>query len=110
MGQAARLMALSKRQALRRLIRHDQAIGGRLLRSAGNKRMPRGNQPSKYLVSLTVFHEVMRPDEMTALGLETMRLELVVVRQQLDAIRRAVRPLQRAVEYWNATQRDIADP
>ena len=76
----------------------------------GNKRMPNGVQPSKYLVSLTVFHEVMRPDETTALGLETMRLELIVVRQQLESIRRAVRPLQRAVEHWNETFRDIADP
>jgi hypothetical protein len=100
-------MGVCKRQALRRLIRRDQAVGGRLLRSMGEKRMPHGTQASKYEVSLHVFHEVMRPDETTALCLETMRLELVVVRQQLESIRRAVRPLQRAIEHWNGTQRDM---
>lgn len=100
-------MGICKRQALRRLIRRDQAIGGRLLKSMGEKRMPGRTQPSKYLVDLLAFHEVMRPDETTALGLETMRLELVVVRQQLGALRRAVAPLQRAVAYWNETLRDM---
>lgn len=103
-------MGICRRQALRRLIRHDHATGGRLLRSMGNKRMPNGVQPSKYLVSLAVFRETLRPDETTALGLETMRLELVVVRQQLESLRRAVRPLQRAIAHWNGTERDVVDP
>ena len=106
-SEAAKLMCVCKRQALRRLVRQDAATGGRLLRSVGDKRMPTRIQSSKFLVSLTVFRETLRPDETTAIGLETMRLELVLVRQQLESIRRAVRPLQRAVEHWNGTQRDM---
>lgn len=69
--------------------------------------MPNGPQPSKLLVNVNALRETLRPDDATALGLETMRLEIVLLNQKLDSIRRVVRPLQRAVEHWNATQRDM---
>jgi hypothetical protein len=86
---AADMMGVCKRQALRLLARRDAAMGGRLLRKLGDKRMPRGVQASKYLVSVTVFREAMRPDEGATLDLEAMRLELVLIKRQLDSIRRA---------------------
>jgi hypothetical protein len=86
---AAGMMGVCKRQALRLLARRDAAVGGRLLRKLGDKRMPGGVQASKYLVSVAVFREAMRPDDPAALDLEAMRLELVLIRQQLASLRRA---------------------
>lgn len=85
-------MGVCKRQALRLLARRDVELHGRLLRRVGNKRMPRGTQPSKYLVSVSVLHEAMR-HETAERDIETLRLEVAMLRQQLSAIRRAVRPL-----------------
>lgn len=86
------MMAVSHRQALRLLVRRNELLEGRLLRSVGNKRMPRGVQPSKYLVSVAVLREAMRPDD-AARDLESLRLEVVLLRLQLAALRRAVRRL-----------------
>jgi hypothetical protein len=91
---AASIMGVCKRQALRLLVRRNDAVGGRLLRSVGNKRMPRGVQSSKYLVSVTVFREAMRPDDTTQRDLEALRIEVVLLRQQLGSIRREVRSIQ----------------
>lgn len=106
---AAAHMGVCKRQALRLLVRRNEAVGGRLLRRVGDKRMPGRVQASKYLVSVTVFREAMAPDDTTARDIESLRLEVVMLRQQLDAIRRAVRPLQRAIADWNATPRDAVN-
>jgi hypothetical protein len=83
------MMGVCKRQALRILARRDAATGGRLLRRLGEKHMPGGVQASKYLVSVTVFRESMRPDDVTAKELEAVRLELALIKAQLSALRRA---------------------
>ena len=85
-------MGVCKRQALRLLNRRNAETGGRLLRRVGDKRMPgRPPQASKYLVSITVFREAMRPDEPRDRDIEAIRFELVSLRQQVAALRRAVR-------------------
>lgn len=86
-------MAIGRRQALRRLVRRDRELGGRLLRSLGCKRMPRGEQPSKYLVSVLVLREALRPDDAER-DIEGLRLEVVILRGQVAALRRAVSRLQ----------------
>lgn len=103
---AAGLMNLSKRQALRLLSRRNRDAGGGLLRSIGTKRMPRGPQSSKYLVSVTVLFQTMRPDDATARDIESLRLEIALLTQQMGAIRRTIGPLKQAFDAWNATQRD----
>lgn len=91
---AAAVMGVCKRQALRLLVRRNEAVGGRLLRSVGNKRMPRGVQSSKYLVSMTVFREAMRPDDTTKRDLEALTVEVALLRQQVGALRRVVRAIE----------------
>jgi hypothetical protein len=93
-ANAAALMGVCKRQALRRLARSDAEFGGRLLRRLGDKRMPRGVQASKYLVSVAVLRVAMHADEGER-DIETLRLEVIVLRQQLTALRRAVLRLLR---------------
>jgi hypothetical protein len=88
-ANAASMMGVCKRQALRLLARRDVELEGRLLRRVGDKRMPRGVQPSKYLVSVTVLREAMQPDD-NKRDIETLRLEVVVLREQMAALRRAV--------------------
>lgn len=83
-------MGVCKRQALRLLGRRDVELDGRLLRRVGNKRMPRGVQASKYLVSVTLLRESMRPDGRER-DFEALRLEVAMLRQQLEALRRAWR-------------------
>lgn len=100
---AASIMGVCKRQALRILVRRNDAVGGRLLRSVGNKRMPRGVQSSKYLVSLTVFREAMRPDDTTQRDLEALRIAVAMLRQQVGSLRREVRALQPPRREPNAT-------
>lgn len=87
---AAGLMGLCKRQALRLLVRRNAELEGRLLRPIGEKRMPDGVQASKYLVSVTVLRESLRPDD-AARDLESIRLEVAMMRQQLTALWRIVR-------------------
>ena len=87
---AARMMGVGKRQALRLLVRRDAALGGRLLRALGSKRMPRGVQPSKYHVSVTVLRDALRHDDATQRDIEGLRLEVIVLRQQVAALRRAM--------------------
>lgn len=96
-------MGVCKRQALRLLARRNDAVGGRLLRSMGNKRMPRGVQSSKYLVSLTVFREAMRPDDTTQRDLEALRVEVAVLRGQLASIRREMRAIRHGRSSSNGT-------
>lgn len=101
---AAGMMGVCKRQALRLLVRRNDAVDGRLLRSVGEKRMPgRAVQASKYLVSVTVFREAMRPENATLRDVERLGLEVVLLRQQLDALRREVRLISRSQSDTNAT-------
>jgi hypothetical protein len=99
---AAGLMGVCKRQALRLLVRRDAELDGRLLRRVGEKRMPGGVQASKYLVSVTVLRESLRPDD-AARDLETIRLEVAMMRQQLTALWRAFRARERPASTANAT-------
>jgi hypothetical protein len=93
---AASLMGVGHRQALRLLVKRNVLSGGRLLRKIGDKRMPRGVQPSKYLVSTEVFHAEMQPVlEASARDIDDLRAELVLINQKLDALRKVVRPLLR---------------
>lgn len=99
---AARLMGVGKRQALRLLKRRDAELEGRLLRRLGDKRMPGGVQPSKFLVSLTMLRESLRPDD-AARELESLRLEMIVVRRQLAAVWARLRARERPPGEANAT-------
>jgi hypothetical protein len=99
---AAGMMGVCKRQALRLLVRRDAELDGRLLRRVGQKRMPGGVQASKYLVSVTVLRESLRPDD-AARDLESIRLEVVVLRQQLTALWRAFRRREQRQSPANAT-------
>lgn len=101
-AHAASLMGVCKRQALRLLARRDAELEGRLMRRVGDKRMPGGIQASKYLVSVTLLREAMRHD-CAERDLEGLRLEMVMLRKQLAAIRRAVRTLWRLAGVANAT-------
>jgi hypothetical protein len=101
-ANAASMMGVCKRQALRLLARRDVELEGRLMRRVGDKRMPRGVQASKYLVSVTVLREAMRADGAER-DIESLRLEVAMLRQQLAAIRRAVRPLLRPESVADAT-------
>ncbi len=96
------MMGVCKRQALRLLVRRDAELDGRLLRRLGVKHMPRGDQASKYLVSLTVLRESMRPDD-AARDIASLKLEVVLLGQQLAVLRRAVRPLLRPRSTANGT-------
>ncbi len=101
-ANAASLMGVCKRQALRLLARRDAELDGRLLRRVGDKRMPSGIQASKYLVSVSTLREAMRADGAER-DIESLRLEVVMLRQQLAALRRAVRPLLRPDSVPDAT-------
>ena len=101
-AHAASLMGVCKRQALRRLVRRDAELGGRLLRRLGDKRMPRGVQASKYLVSVVMLRESMRPDDAER-DLEHLRLEVSYLRAKLAALSRAVGPILRANGAANGT-------
>jgi hypothetical protein len=101
---ASTMMGVCKRQALRLLVRRNADVGGRLLRSVGEKRMPgRAVQASKYLVSVSVFRESMRPDDATFRDVERLSLEVVLLRQQLEALSRKVRPFLRSQSETNGT-------
>lgn len=92
MAQAATLMGLSKRQALRRLARRNAELGGRLLRQVGDKRMPGGRRPSKYLVSTEVLLQSLRPERSNAeQDIDALRVEIAVMSQKLAALRSALR-------------------
>jgi hypothetical protein len=93
-ADAAALMGVCKRQALRLLARRDAELDGRLMQRVGDKRMPSGIQASKYLVSVTILRESMRAN-CAERDIESLRLEVVMLRQQLAALRRAVRRLLR---------------
>lgn len=101
-AHAASLLGVCKRQALRRLVRRDAELDGRLLRRLGDKRMPGRVQASKYLVSVVMLRESMRP-ELAERDVESLRLEVAMLRQQLKALRREVRPFLRANGATNAT-------
>lgn len=96
-------MGVCKRQALRLLVRRDAELDGRLLRRLGEKRMPgRAPQASKFLVSVTVLRESLRPDD-AARDLETLRLEVVMLRTQVAALSRAFRAREQRERPANAT-------
>lgn len=95
-------MGVCKRQALRLLARRDAELEGRLLRRLGDKRMPRGVQASKFLVSVPVLREAMRADDGER-DFEALRLEVVMLRQQLAALRRAVARVLRQQSAPDAT-------
>lgn len=99
---AASLMGVCKRHALRLLVRRDAELEGRLLRRIGVKHMPKGDQASKYLVSLTLLRELMRPDGAER-DIERLELEIVLLGQQLATLRRAVRRLLAAESASNGT-------
>lgn len=101
-AHAASMMGVCKRQALRLLARRDAELDGRLLRRLGDKRMPSGVQASKYLVSVTVLRESMRP-ELVERDVESLRLEVAMLRQKLSALCRDVRPFLRANGSSNGT-------
>lgn len=101
-AHAASLMGVCKRQALRRLVRRDAELDGRLLRRLGDKRMPSGLQASKYLVSVVMLRESMRP-ELVERDVESLRLEVAMLRQKLSALCRDVRPFLRANGGSNGT-------
>jgi hypothetical protein len=93
---AASLMGLCKRQALRRLRRLDGELGGRLLRSIGAKRMPRGLQASKLLVNTSALREALEPSATDLQrDFERLRLEQTLTAQRLEALCRRLRPLLR---------------
>jgi hypothetical protein len=90
-------MGVGKRQALRLLVRRNALAGGRLLRTIGDKRMPRGLQASKYLVSTEVLHAEMRPEpEASARDIDALRAEVVLINGKLEALRKVVRDLRRS--------------
>jgi hypothetical protein len=101
-AHAASLLGVCKRQALRRLVRRDAELDGHLLRRLGDKRMPGGVQASKYLVSVVMLRESMRPD-LVERDVESLRLEVAMLRQQVRALRRAVRPFLRSNGGANGT-------
>lgn len=93
---AASLMGLCKRQALRRLRRLDLELGGRLLRSIGDKRMPRGRQASKFLVNTAALREALQPSATDLQrDFERLRLEQALTAQRLEALLRRLRPMLR---------------
>lgn len=102
-AEAAALMGVCRRHALRLLRRRNDAAGGRLLRAIGRKRTARGEQASKWLVSTSVFRDSMRPDDTTKRDIEAMRVELVLIRSQLAALRREMRAIQPARAGANGT-------
>lgn len=91
---AAGLMKIGKRGALKRLRKLDAELDGRLLKAIGAKAMPKGTQASKYLVCLPVLREAMEPEtEDRERELAELRAELSLVREKVEALRRAVKPL-----------------
>lgn len=93
---AAGLMGIGKRGALKRLRKLDADLDGRLLKAIGTKATPArtGTQASKYLVCLPVLREAMDPEtEDKSRELAELRAELTLVREKLEALRKAVRPL-----------------
>lgn len=97
-------MGVCKRQALRRLTRKNAEVGGRLLKPLGDKRMPRGVQASKYLVSTTVLREALRtePGDVER-DIQALRLDQVLISERVEALRRFVRPLARRLAAANGT-------
>lgn len=97
-------MGLCKRQALRRLRRLDGELGGRLLRSIGDKRMPSGIQASKLLVNTAALRAALEPaaSELQR-DFERLRLEQTLTAQRLDALCRRLRPLLRRASGSNGT-------
>lgn len=97
-AQAAALMEIGKRGALKRLVRLNAQMSGRLLRKMGDKRMPRGVQASKYFVSLDVLRESMAPElEVSVRELSELRAEQLLMAEKLEALARAHRRLARRV-------------
>lgn len=103
-------MGVCKRQALRLLARRNDQVGGRLLRPVGTKRGPSGReQASKWLVSVAVFREAMRHDDSAGRDIEAIRLEVALIGQKLDALRRAMRPLLAHFQAIGETERDTVN-
>ena len=101
---AASLMGLCKRQALRRLRRLDGELGGRLLRSIGDKRMPGGIQASKWLVNTAALREALQPSASDLQrDFERLRLEQALTAQRLEALVTRLRPLLRRQASSNGT-------
>lgn len=101
---AASLMGLCKRQALRRLRRLDVELGGRLLRSIGDKRMPSGLQASKLLVNTAALREALQPSATDLQrDFERLRLEQALTAQRLEALLRRLRPMLRRQGGANGT-------
>ncbi len=101
---AASLMGLCKRQALRRLRRLDGELAGRLLRSIGDKRMPRGLQASKLLVNTSALREALEPSATDLQrDFERLRLEQALTAERLAALCRRLRPLLRRASSSNGT-------
>jgi hypothetical protein len=101
---AASLMGLCKRQALRRLRRLDVELGGRLLRSIGDKRMPSGRQASKFLVNTAALREALQPSATDLQrDFERLRLEQALTAQRLEALLRRLRPMLRRQGGANGT-------
>jgi hypothetical protein len=97
-------MGLCKRQALRRLRRLDGELGGRLLRSIGDKHMPSGRQASKYLVNTAALREALEPAATDLQrDFERLRLEQTLTAQRLEALCRRLRPLLRRATSSNET-------
>jgi hypothetical protein len=97
-------MGLCKRQALRRLRRLDAEAGGRVLRSIGDKRMPRGLQASKWLVNTAALREALQPSATDLQrDFERLRLEQALTAERLEALCRRLRPLLRRPGAPNGT-------
>jgi hypothetical protein len=101
-AHAASMMGVCKRQALRLLARRDAELDGRLLRRLGDKRMPSGVQASKYLVSVTILREALRPND-AARDIDRLRLEIGALWEQLGSLRRALQRREQQKPTANAT-------
>ena len=90
---AASMMGVGKRAALIRLRKLDAALDGRLLRPLGTKAMPGGAQASKFLVCLPLLRGLDPDVEDKTREIAQLKADLSEVRQKLEALRKAVRPL-----------------
>lgn len=92
---AATLMKIGKRGALKRLRQLDADLDGHLLRATRLQTTPSGTgkQATKYLVCLPVLRAALDPEIDQSRELAELRAELTLVRQKLEALRKAVRPL-----------------
>lgn len=94
--EAAALMQIGHREALRRLGRLNVELEGRLLRKIGDKKMPSGVQASKFLVNILVLKQSMEPDpEALTRDVDELRVALALTNQKLEALRKSVRGLLR---------------